>query len=292
VYGVEARATTASTPTVTLANAGGGLFTFDAGDVSVKASGSGAEFHTTSGGTLGPGGSLTLDLIAEVAGSDGTVATDEIDTLITTFPGVSIASSTDSVGFDAQTPAEIKTDCADTLGALSPDGPADALEYVVRQKKFTGVETITRSRATEDDDTGRSTVYVAGPSGAVDGASVIAAQAAIETWASPLCFRGTATNATEVTIPVTAVLHGDDLPADYVAQSTSALQTLFAAFPIADDSGGEVPTSEIIGTLTDLLRDWGVSPARRKVVLSAPAATIAYAEGEVPKLGVVTITSV
>jgi hypothetical protein len=100
-----------------------------------------------------------------------------------------------------------------------------------------------------------------------------------------LCITGTAATAVENVIAVTATLYGD-LPVDFVATATSALQAAFANFPIASDSGAEVAKSQIDAVLHAALP----SPKLRKVTLVAPAADVAYTVGQVPKLGVVTLT--
>src|SRR5690606_21310682 len=113
-----------------------------------------------------------FDLVADEAGSGSSVGADEIDELVTTFLGVEIASSTAAVGTDEPDPETIREQCRATTGALSPNGPPDAYEFVVRESSLTGVTEITRAKATGDSDTGTGDVIVASASGAVSSGSV------------------------------------------------------------------------------------------------------------------------
>jgi hypothetical protein len=180
---------------------------------------------------------------------------------------------------DEQSPDDIEEQCNATLGALSPNGPPDAYEYVVRNPELTGVTDITRAATVDDSDTGDVTVYVAGPSGAVAGASVTAAQAAVETWATPLCITPTVVNATGVTVNVTATIAGDDIPGDFEGTIESALGLLFAGLDIGED----VATSLISHTIHDSI------PQIKSVTLTQPAAAVTIDAGEVPVLGTVSI---
>jgi hypothetical protein len=163
----------------------------------------------------------------------------------------------------------------------------------VRQSRLTGVKTITRSRSTSNDDTGRITVYVAGPDGAVDGASVTAAQNAVEIWSTPLCIRPTVASAVNATIDVTGTITGSDIPGTFLADITDRLGLLFAGLEIASDGGDILATSVIIGVIEAYLTASKVPLSGRQVVISVPsAATTTITAGQVPKLGTVAITEV
>ena len=285
VYGVDRREATYSTPSVVLHNAGGGQYPIDPGELTLKSTATGATFHNTSGGLLVGGASITLTLTADSPGSVGTVVANEIDALVTTLLGVTVSSSTAAIGLDEQDDPSLKSDCRDSRGALSPNGPADAYDYVARNPKLTGVSTITRSRATSYSATGHVTVYVAGPNGGVSGADVLAAQAAIETWATPLCVTPTVVSAAETVVNVTGTIHGDDVPADFLARESAALAVLFSGLPIADAGGDSLAVSLLVATLHAAI-------PLKAVVLSAPAADVTIPAGHVPKLGTVTITEI
>ncbi len=289
VYGITRTDSSPSTPTVTLHNAGGGFYALDAGDLSVKSSTSNVTFHSTSGGTLGAGATVTFNLVADVDGSDGNVDVNEIDVIVSPAAmigtGVTITASTRSIGTDKQSLASLKQDCRDSLGALSPGGPSDAYEFVVRQSKFTGVETITRSASTEDGVTGDVTVYCAGPSGAVDGASVTAAQSAVDRWATPLAFTATAASAVNQSINVSATINR----AGITSTVTQAIQALLARFPIAKDGTYKVGRDALIQAIRAAI-DPALTDLTLSVNLTLPAADVTYVQGNVPVAGALTIT--
>jgi hypothetical protein len=286
VYGVTATEATYATPTCTLTNTGGGFYVVDVGDLTYRASGIDKTYHNTTGGTLSAGVTLAFDLVADEAGSDSTVGVDEVDELVTTLLGVEVVSSTAAVANDEQAPDAIAEQCRATLGALSPDGPPDAYEYVVRNADLTGVTDITKAKATGDSTTGIVTVYVAGPSGPVAGASVTAAQAAIDIWATPLCITATVANATGVTLNVTATVSGEDIPDDADDLCTTALEALFATFDIAET----VPTSAIVATIHNTMIAAGATDV--VVTLTLPAANTTMTASQVAALGTVTVTEV
>jgi hypothetical protein len=296
VYGFEATEATPDTPTVTLKNTGSGYYSLDAGDLIVKASSIGKTYHSTSAGIITPSGSAQVDetegptvvfnLEADEAGSDSSVIDDEIDTLVTQFLGVTITDSTEGIGIDEQSPDDIEEQCNAALGALSPNGPPDAYEYVVRNPDLTGVTDITRAATVDDSDTGDVTVYVAGSSGAVAGASVTAAQDAVEAWSTPLCITPTVTNATAAAVAVTADVSGEDIPADFEDLIEDQLGVLLAGL----DIGETVAVSAIIACIQNTLEDNGATNVI--VDLSAPAANVELLANEVPTLGTVTIVEV
>lgn len=283
VYGVDRVQDVASTPTVTLNNGGGGVYQIDAGDLTVKATATGVTFHNTSGAALGPGASATFSLVADAPGSVGTVATNEIDALVTTFLGVTITGSTASVGVDKQSLDSLKQDSLDTRGALSPSGPPDAYEYVARKAELTGVTTPLRSRSTNDSDTNTVTVYICDSSGTADSPTIAAVQIAVEKWANPLTTTCVVVSATASIITIAGTIFGTNIPADAVARLTAALTTYFAGLPIADETGGTVYLTPIFTLFHDTV------PEISHVFLAAPATDTAYVTGNVPVLGSVTI---
>lgn len=294
VYGVDRIQATNSTPTVTLFNAGGGIFPVEAGSHTFKCSATGATFHVTGvlaptpgpSGVLFPGQSMTLSLVSDDAGSSATVTDGEIDQIVTTMLGVEITASTSSIALNKQDLESLKQDCRDTRGALSPDGPPDAYEFVARQEALTGSSVVTRSRSTNDSDTLEVTVYIAGADGDVDMTTVTQVQAAIEIWATPLCVRPTVLSATNTPINIVAAVTGPDVPADFIAQCTDAIRRYLNTLPIADESGGIVyidPLRAVFHTLPFKLTN---------VVHTIPAADIPYDPGHVPVLGAVLIIEV
>lgn len=283
MYGVERIAATPATPTVTITNSGGGHFVLVAGDLVAKSSVSGKTYTSTSGGTLSAGATVTFDLACDEDGSDGSVAVDDIDSIVApTLLGCAIDSSTASVGVDGQGDASLREQCESTLGALSPNGPADAYEYVSRNPDLTGVTDITRARSIGDNANLDVTIYVAGTAGAVAGASVTAAQDAIEEWATPLCVTPTVVNATGVATPLTVTIEGDPAPG-YEDAIESAYAAYLSVFPISD--GTEFLARSSLTALVHATDD-GIT----RVTIDTPATDPTFAVGEVPIAGAVSVT--
>ena len=280
-----------ATSTITLSNAGGGFYDLEAGDLVVKSSTTGVTYHSTEAVTLasGPGTTATVVVSADVEGTAGNAGADELDELVTSLPEVSITASTAAVGIDEQSDASLETECLNSLGALSPNGPPDAYNAIVVDEDRTGVTDITRAATTEDATDGTVTVYVAGASGPVAGASVTAAQTAVELWATPVCITPTVANATAAAQTIDYDVDGDDIPSGAEAAIEALIGTSFAGYPVSTGAG-IVARSSLIAIAHDYLVGEGATDVT--VTLNTPAADVTLAAGEVPTVGSVTVTEV
>lgn len=229
VYGVEREEATFATATVTLANAGGGLFELSPGGLIVKNSTTGATYTNQSTVTINPlAASTVVSVVAQEAGVSGSAGVDEIDEIVSpTLTGVTITASSAAIGSDEQSDAGLREQCLATLGSLSPAGPADAYEYVARNSELTGIEGVARAKAVGDNSTGSVTVYVATATSELDAPSIAAIQAAVEQWATPLAIDATVEAGTPVEIDVTLDLTPNRPEMQAVVEA--ALDTLFAA---------------------------------------------------------------
>ncbi len=296
-YNVTRVEATYATTTVTLTNAGGAVYVLEVGDVVFKNTGSGKTYTVSalpSGDTLGAGTTLDVEVTADEAGTDSSADATEIDALVTTLLGVTCTNATAAVGVDEESDEALRDRCRAKLGTLSATGPRDAYDFVVRDSTLTGVTEITRSRTIGDSTSGYVSVYVAGASGEVTGPAVIAAQAAVEQWAAPICTTPTVYNATGVTVPVTYSVW----IYDSVGEETSAiedaieaaLETMFSTRPIGGDiiapaTTGKLYQSLIVSTIKE------VYPSRTfRVVVTAPAGDTSLAINEVAMLGAITPT--
>lgn len=291
-FGVVREQATYATPTITLHNGGGAFYPIAPGDLTFKDTITNKTFHNTTGdteagGPLSAGTTRTYELTADEAGSGSTVGTNDIDFIVTPRNGVTITGSTAAVGLDQQSDDSLKVQCLASLGALSPDGPADAYEFVARSPKLTGVSDVARARAVGDSSNGFVTLYIAGAAGPVAGASLTAVQAAILRWATPLCMTPTTVDATPVVINITATISGPGLPGDAPTLAENQLLTVLSAFQIADSGGDSVDTT----LLTKAMRD-GIGVPIKTLAMTSPAAPVALALGQYPVLGTVSITEV
>ncbi len=245
VHGVDKTQAGSATPTVTLTNAGGGYYDLAAGDLTVKSTESGITFHSTSPplisgvpGVLSAGVTATFELVADTEGSAGSVGVDELDELVTTLPGVIIVSSTAAFANDAQSKEELREQCRDARGALSPAGPRDAYAFVAKNPELTGQTSITRARAVRVGADGRVSVYVASSSGAVSGAIVAEVQDAVDLWATPLTATPTVYSAAALAVARTVTVNKSEANAQSDAAITTAIENAFTALFAATKIGG------------------------------------------------------
>lgn len=295
VFNVDVPDATYAETLETLTNSGGGIYSIEPGDLTFKASSTGKTYHNTTGGTLaGSGGTLSLSVIADEAGSASSAGSGDIDTMVTTLLGVTCTNPAAAVGTDVQDPSVTIQQCRDKLGSLSPDGPASAYAYVARNQALTGIQTVTRARVYPDSDTGDVLVYIAGPSGAVSSGDVTAVQNAIQQWATPLCITPTVASANNVGVNVTYTIwiykSVNQTTTQIEAAILSALEALFEARPIGGDIIPPATTGALYVTLLEsAIR--GVFPNQTfRVQVTAPSGDTALMNGDVPVLGTVTPT--
>jgi hypothetical protein len=281
VYGVDAEEATFAAPSITLDNAGGGLFEWDTRGLVVSSSATGATFRSQSPGGINPlETGVVVSLIADVAGSAGSVGLDEIDTIVSpALTGVTIATSSAAVGSDAQSDAGLIEQALATLGALSPNGPADAYEFVARNSELTGIQGVARAQGDGDSTDGTVTVYVATATAALDGPSVAAIQAAVDVWAQPLCTDATVVSGTPQTVPVTFTL----TPAHPGAQE--AIESAISAYFASVDFGGSITESAL-----KAIAHAACGATLIKAVVTAPASDVALGAGVFPVRGTVVLS--
>lgn len=298
VYGYDTTEATYATTTITLTNNAGGFYPdILSGDLTFRSSATGKTYHNTSSGTLnsGPATTLVLDIVADEPGSASSAGAGEIDEMVTTLLEVTCSNATAATGLDAESPASVATGCRAKLGALSPNGPRSAYEYVATRPALTGTTNVTRARSIGDSATGDVTLLLAGPSGGVAGADVTLVQTAIERWATPLCITPTASTAVNHVIAPTYELWLYDTvgkeDAEIKALVEASLQSIMLARPIS----GDIIPPAAGAVYHSLLESAIASPFPGevfRVALTSPAGDTAIAWNEVPVLGTVTPTAV
>jgi hypothetical protein len=295
VYGYTASAATYSTCTVRLTNGGGGLYVFDPGDVTVKDSTTGTTFHNTTGGTLASGPATTLDLtfVADTAGTDGSSGIGDIDTMVTTYLGVTCANTTVALGVDAESAASIVDGCRAKLGSLSPNGPADAYAYVALNSELTTSTVATKVRVTGDSATGNVSIVVASDAGTVGGGDLTLIQAAIDEWATPLCVTATVTSATGVTIPVTYEISAYTSWGLTDAEVEQAVEDSLAAWFADRPIGGDIIPPATVGLIQVNMLEAAIRETSNKIIavsVTAPATYTTLTASQVAVLGTCTAT--
>lgn len=296
-FNVDVPTATYATTQVTLTNTGGGIYDLAAGDVVVKCSTTGSTYTSTTGGVLaGSGGTLSITVVADVAGSASSAGATEIDTLVTTFLGVTCSNPIAAIGTDVPAPAAIVQMCRDKTASFSPNGPADAYRYVALNSALTSTLNPTRARVYADSDTGDVTVYIAGEAGALGSPDVAAVQAAIQQWCTPLCITPTVQSANPVTVFVTYTVYVYTSVNQSAAQIEAAIQTALENLFETLSIGGDITPPATTGFLYQSLIEATIGtvfPGKTfNVVISLPSGDTALGNGDVPALGTITPTVV
>lgn len=172
VYGVDRIEATFATGEVTLDNNGGGVFSFDPGDLIVRNPTTNKLYTNTSAfdlGALEKGKKVAIRAVE--AGSASTSGPGQITAFVTTLLLVTVTNEASVVGLEAELDPALRQRCRDSLGALSPNGPRAAYEYWSKSAKrpdgsSVGVTRVRIPRATGD---GTVTVIVASATGPVLG---------------------------------------------------------------------------------------------------------------------------
>jgi phage-related baseplate assembly protein len=285
VYGVTKTQATFAEPTITLTNGGGGFYEIGVGELTVRNSVTEKTYHNTVAFSLSPGATEEdIALVADEAGSDSSVAANELDELVTTFLGVEIVSSEVGLANDAESDEALKQRCRDSLGALSPNGPADAYRFVALNSELTGLTSINRAEAVPSTN-GTVTITIATVDGPADPSAVLAVAAAIEEWATPLCVNPVVVSADTLDVTLDLTIYkkaslGVTGQEFYDAIEASILR-LFADTPIGG-RGGEIAESEITNAVHETF------PGQIYRVEGATDLTLAT--DEVPVLSSLTVT--
>lgn len=294
-YDYDATLATRAACTYTLRNAGGGLYPIEPGELTVKNSTTGKTYHNTTGGLLasGPGTTLTIDIEADEAGSESSAGAGDIDEMVVTLLEVTGSNDTAAIGLDAEPALSIVAGCRAKLGMLSPNGPRDAYVYVATRPELTGTTEVTKARSYGDSTTGRVSILVAGPSGAVSGPAVAMVQSAIEQWATPLTITPTVASADSSTIAITlsvwAYASWGVTAAEAETAIENALASWFAARPISGDIIPPAATGYVYRNMLEAVVK-STHPAIFKVAITSPAGDTSIPIDHLPVLGTVTWT--
>ncbi len=296
-FGVTVRSATFATCDVTITNPGGGFYPDRvAGDLVFKNTSTNVTYTSTSGGTLasGPGTTLTVSVVADVAGSDGSAGAGDIDELVTPMGSSTCTNALAAVGVDSQSREAIIAACRARRGRATPNGPKDAYFDTAIDPELTGTSNVTDARAYRNGATGNVSVYLRGPSGAVAEVDRALVETAILENATPLCVTPTVLSCSNVTVAVTYTMklykRANVTAAEASDLVETALESLFAARPIGGDIVAPATTGKLyVSMLVSAIL--GTFPGDAfDVVVSAPAGDTALTNAQVAALGVVTPT--
>lgn len=197
-------------------NRDGDTFNFSAGDIRVRGS-NGKIYTNITGGSLAAWDGISayplledVTFRAEEIGSASTLVqgVDPLEVLSDQL-GIVITQVSAWVGQDQERDDDLRVRARGAAAERSDGGPKLAYDRVLRSTKRPDGSTIpvTRVQVLEPPGDGTLTIYVAGPSGAIDAGDIVLLQAAIAAKVEPLCAVPTVISATNVTIPITATMY-------------------------------------------------------------------------------------
>lgn len=285
VYGVERIEATAASTDVTLVNSGGGVYSFDPGELVVKNGTTDATYTNTAIVSLGASTTLTgVNVQAQDVGTAGNAAIGQINTLVTVLTDVTVTNPTAAAGTDEETDAALRARCRLKLGALSPNGPARAYEYVALTPELNGGVAVTRVRVLPPPGDGTLTVVIASAAGVLVGGDVALVQAGIDEWATPSSVDATVVSATGIALSPTIDLFVSTAAGmsdlEWEAAAKIALVDWVPTLPIGGvdlGAGGIVSYRAMIGVLEGIngyVLEARVTPASDTPLTSTQVATL------------------
>lgn len=292
VYGVIRTEATFAPGFVTFDNSGGGSFDFDVGEYVCKNTATGKTYQNAEAFTIDPFQTgVTVAIEAIEAGSASNASPGAIDDHVTTMLEVTVTNALAVVGVDEEIDEKLRERCRLSLGALSPNGPGAAYEYVARTPSLVGGAVVTRVKVMPAEGDGTVTVLIAGPSGAMSGGDVTLVDTGIQTWAVPDSATTLVESATNSTLDVEYELW----ISSKAGLTTGEVETLAAAkltsyFPDIPIGGYEIPPDGgkvFFRALEGQLESISPYVLHAKLV---PETDLDLADEEVAVLGTVTAT--
>lgn len=234
---------TFATGSLTLTNAGGGTFTFGAGQATFQDSTTKKTYTNVAGFTLLPSATLAIDIQATEIGTPSNAVIGGVDTIVTSMLSVTCTNPAPVIGTDAESDDALRQRCIDKLSSLSIRGPRNAYVFAVRSALNNGAPVnINRVSVSLNTSTGTVSIIMASPSGPPTTGDFNAARANVEQTARPDCISVLYSSA--ATAPYTASITAWTVPtpgvdiAGYIAGIQAALDAFFETYPI-----GGIPAS-------------------------------------------------
>lgn len=291
VYNVQRIPAVNASGVVTFTNSTTGNIVIATGSIHVASSITGKTYTNTTGGTvLASGGTLDLSIVADVAGSASNAGVGDITVIVNTVLGLTCTNAAPVLGADEESDADLVSRCHSSLGATSPDGPAQAYDYVA--KTTAGVSLpINRTQISSSSVTGNVSIYLANADGVITAPDLALVQADLNTKCIPLCVNATAFAAAPgAVVSVTATIYVKNQTLTN-AELQSAVGVSIAEYlstaPIGgfDTGGGGIIDKGAIEAAI-----YRADPSIKVVAMTVPAADYALATGQIATNGTHTIT--
>jgi len=237
VFGEQRQGATQATGLLRLTNSGGGLYSWQPGQLIALHSINGKSYLNTTQVDLMPGQTRDAPIASREFGSGSNAGPGEIVDLETKMLGVSVSNPAAVVGVDEETDPMLRARCRDKLGTLSNGGPRRAFSYAAKTaKKSDGRPTdVNRVFVSRSSSTGEVHVLVASKSGAVSAEDLIAVRASVEALARPDCVTVFVASAAIANIGRDVVVWLQGTQIDVVAVEVAlrvAAQAWVSAYPI------------------------------------------------------------
>lgn len=305
VYNVDKAEATFATGEVTVDNEAGGVYSPGIGDVIFRNSVTKKTYRNTEAFSIG---ALETGVVVAVEALEVGTASNASPGTVTEFEtplnGLVVTNAAAIVATDEQGDPSLRQDCRNALGALSPNGPADAYTAVAKKAKRSDGSSIgiTRVRHVKDGKGGLD-VYLATPTGGITGdtddplTDLGAANDDIQRLAAPLGVTVRVHSATAVPIAVTyeAWLYKSNLDdatilAAVAAQITDELSTSPIGGHRVGLEPGRIYRSALEAVIGKAVDDDGVVVGIFRVSLPTPASDVDLAYSEAPVAGTITGT--
>lgn len=243
------------------------------------------------GSTPAPGFPGALSAIADEVGTAGNAQVGELSIIVGSVlpPEITVTNPAAGFGQDVERDPDYLARSRLAWAPLSPAGPDDAyLASALNAKRPDGTNVdVTRAQTISDPTTGTAFVWYASPTGPTADLAYVIAAAQKEVRAVGVDYIGLSAIAVVVNVAATITIKSSF---GYTAPQIQTicqdkLSDLFPTLPI----GGE------LGFLTQYRLEQAlgdVLPQANPIVITAPAADVPLADGEVATLGTVTITTV
>lgn len=303
VYGVVRRSATFAQGQITFDNTGGGEFNLAIGEVVVYNETTGKRYTNIEAFTLASletGKKVAFQAVE--AGSASTSTPGTITAFATPLSDVTCTNEAAFVGSDEQSDEELRQDCVDALGALSPFGAPGAYAYFA--KHVPGGQPLTRAdgsaievnrvQVKATNNTGSVSVWVASSSGPLSGDDLTIVTNNVLKYATPQCVTVSVLNATEVPVDIQYAVYADagaDKTTDEVKATIDAAVTAYGAvFPI----GGQKAAGPSRYLFANKVRGVVVEadPAILTASLTTPSADVLLSDGEIPTFTISGLSTV
>lgn len=306
-YGVTRVPATFATGFVTLTNTSGANYTLDPGDLILANPTTNKAYSNTSTFTLLAHTSLTVPVQAVELGSASTSFGGEISRVVSALSGVSCSNALAVAGTDAEQDVPLRSRCTAKLGALSPNGPRDAYDFVARSATRADSSNIGVSRTKVVRlPGGILDVYVASVSGAISGtvgdlsSDLGRVDDAMQRQSTPLGVTlntfTVSTQAVDVTYEVWLYNTTSMAPADIATAIAKSLQALIQVQPIGGNvippDTGRIYISALEGAITAATDLSGARLPFFRALVTSPAGDLAVGASAVATLGAVTATAI